>query len=293
MAMKTPMLSKQDAVPPPVAPVPTAEATLITSAHDALEAKATSLRRAATALLFFGMICARPCPSAWGAWLAIMSGIAVLCSSGPKLLCRTRFSRFLAVFTAIFAGITLVSLIQSYRAGMPLQIAAKFHQQCDSMPKTTFEWTKSMVVEHKPILKGLSFLSRHMPNETSQLISSPYVTGWSYGGSEYTDLDVNATSLPAVKIGSVEPEKWSQSEACDKLSHFVACFAKMMTVGYAFAHLFLLLSAVAVVKRACRLRYAAYRAGLLKWKCCKSACKRAEPVQAIVTPAPTTAKEMA
>jgi len=275
------MLSTQDAVPPPIAPVPTAEATLITSAHDALEAKATSLRRAATALLFFGMICARPCPSAWGAWLAIMSGIAVLCSSGPKLLCRTRFSRFLAVFTAIFAGITLVSLIQSYRAGVPLQIAAKFHEQCDHMPSQTFEWTKTMVVEHKPILKGLSF------------ISSPYVTGWSYGGSEYTDPDVNTTSLPAVKFGAVEPEKWSQSEVCYKLSHFVACFAKMMTVGYAFAHLFLLLSAVAVVKRACRLRFAAYRAGLLKWKCCKSACKRAESVQAIVTPTPTTAKEMA
>merc|ERR1719164_252369 len=165
------------------------------------------------------------------------------------------------------------------------------------MPSQTFEWTKTMVVEHKPILKGLSFLSRHMPNETSQVISSPYVTGWSYGGSEYTDPDVNATSLPAVKFGAVEPEKWSQSEACDKLSHFVACFAKMMTVGYAFAHLFLLLSAVAVVKRACRLRFAAYRAGLLKWKCCKAsstcaaAAKRVEPTAAM--PPPVAPKEMA
>merc|ERR1719231_1467462 len=115
-----------------------------------IESKATSLRRAATALLCFGMICARPCPSSWGAWLAIVAAITVLCSSTGKLVkCRSRFARFLSVFVAIFAGYAFVSLVLSLRAGTPLQISAKVHEQCIEMPAETFAWAKHMVVEHE------------------------------------------------------------------------------------------------------------------------------------------------
>merc|ERR1719440_526496 len=266
------MLSQQTNAPI----VPTAEATLITpGAHEMLEVKATSL-------LFFGMVCARPCPSSWGAWLAIVSGIAILCSSNQKLLCRSRFSRLLAVFTAIFAGYTLLTLIQKSYAGMPLQLAAKVHDQCDLMPKDTFAWAKDAVVEHKHLNRGLSFLDRHMHDQTTSptfYLISP-------------ETNQNA-SLPALITGAVEPKNWSQPEACDKIARFVACFAKMAYIGNAFAHLFLLLSAIAVVKRVFRLRCAAFRAGMIKWKCCKAACKRNESVQAAVTPASTAAKEMA
>lgn len=278
--MQTPMLKQADASPV----VTTAEAHIVKSAHDVLEVKATSLRRAATALLFFGMMCARPCPSSWGAWLAIVGACAVLCSSGPKLLCRSRVARFTAFFTAIFAAITIFSLVQSFRAGMPLHVSATVHEHCDHMPKETFVWAKAMLVEHPKLSRGLSFLSRHMPmNDTT----TPTL--------HLLSPETNA-SLPAVLVGSVAPEQWSQPEACDKISHIVLCFAKMYMIGNLLAHLLLLLAAASVVKRVCRLRCAAFRAGLLQWKCCKARCKRAEPsvVQAVTTtPAPTAGKEMA
>merc|ERR1719231_236493 len=102
-------------------------------------------------------------------------------------------------------------------------------------------------------------------------------------------VPVDTVELP---VGAaVEPKQWSQPEACDKIVYFVACMGKMMMMGSALAHLFLVFAAIAVVKRACRFRCSAYRAGLLKWNCggrCKSACQRAAPA-----PVHEPAKEMA
>jgi len=64
-------------------------------------------------------VCARPCPSSWYAWLAVAAAVAVLCSSGDKLLCRSRFARFLSAVVAIFAGHAFVSLVLSLRADEP------------------------------------------------------------------------------------------------------------------------------------------------------------------------------
>lgn len=181
-------------------------------------------------------------------------------------------ARFLSVFVAIFAGYTLVSLVLSLRTGMPLQISAKVHGQCIEMPAETFAWAKHMVVEHEHLHRGVSFVARHM-----------------HMHADSTTIVVENASHPAIAhVGvepAVEPEQWStieQPEACTNIAHFVACVSKTMMIGSAFAHLLLFLVAVAVVRRAIVLRCAAYRAGLLKWKCgarCKSACKRVEPVQ--------------
>jgi len=278
-------------------PVPTAEATLVAATnvvlestnatYDVLESKATSLRRAATALLVFGMLCARPCPSSWGAWLAMVAGVTVLCASRGKLLCRSRFARFLSVFAAVFAGYTVVSIILSLRAGKPEEISDKVHSHCMGLPADTFTYMQHKIAEHKSFGKGLSFLSHHFADDKT---STPALLDVS------AEMSKNASSYPTMLVGAVEHEKWvSQPEACDMAARFVKCFAKMMMAGSALAHLLLFFSAVAVVKRACRLRCAAYRAGLLTWKCgarCKSACnKRAEPV-ATVAPEPA-AKEMA
>merc|ERR1719440_383817 len=257
--MSTPMLTKE-ADSPPI--VPTAEATLISPAavNEAIEPKATSLRRAATALFFFGVICARPCPCSWGAWLAIAAAFSVLCASRKTLLCRARVARALSFFAAIFAIYIAVKNTTSFRAGTPLQMSVKVHEQCTDMPPETFKY----VVEHKAVREGLSFLSRHMAHDSI-----------STAGTHFEHSE-NTTKL----VSAGEPE-WTQPEACDPVARFVARATKFVIVGSALAHLFLFLSAVAVIKRACCLRFAAYRAGLLKSKCgagCKWKCKRTEPV---------------
>jgi len=266
---------------PPVAP--TAEAIPVTPSttnRDALEAKATSLRRAATALLVFGMICARPCPSSWGAWLAMASGISVLCSN--KLLCRARFARLLSFIVAIFAGYMVITLVVSFRSGKPQQMSTFAHEQCMDLPEETFAYVKNRLVEHKAVR---SFLSRHMTIESIPRFELLDVA------PEQNTTSSLATAL--VGEGS-EPERWTQNETCNSLARFVACTAKVMTMGSALAHLCLFLAAVAVVKRACCLRCAAYRAGLLHWKChagCKSKCL--SPVAAATVVPATEVKETA
>jgi len=256
----------------------------IKRADSALEVNSTSLRRAATALFFFGMLCARPCPSSWGAWLAMIGAGVVLCSSQSKILCRARCARFLSIFAAIFAGHKVVSLVLSFRAGMPLQISDTVHTECVGMPAATFAYVQHKLVDHMSLNHGLAFLLRRMDmaedtTSTPALLVTP---------------QMNASSLAPVLVGSVDPGAWTQPEACNKLSHMVTCFVKMLMIGSTLAHLLLLLSAVVVVKRVCRLRCAAYRAGVLKWQCgagCKSKCPSAAPVD-VVAP-PPAAKEMA
>jgi len=151
------------------------------------------------------------------------------------------------------------------------------------MPADTFAYVQHKIVQHESLTKGLSLLVRHM-GTSDDTTSSPALLL----------APQNASSLQPLLVGSVDPGTWTQSEACNQLSRFVTCFVKMMMIGSTLAHLCLLLSAVAVVKRACRLRCAAYRAGLLKWQCgarCMSKCSRAAPVD-VVTP-PPAAKEMA
>merc|ERR1719399_2720346 len=213
------------------------------------------------------MLCARPCPSSWGAWLAVMAAIAVLCSSGERLLCRSRFARFLSFFAALFSVFTFVSLIVSFRAGMPMQVSAKVHGLCVDAPAETFTWAQRIVDTHTGLQKGLTFVSRHMPDEPA---TPTFV-------NTFVDAAEMNASHPAMLVDSTE--KWPQAETCNKIAHVVVCFAKMIMIGSALAHLALFLSALAVVKRVCCLRFAAHRAGLLKWRKCDDRCKRTEPAQ--------------
>jgi len=231
-----------------------------------IEAKATSLRRAATALLFFSVIAASA--STFAGILGMLSGGAVLCASSSKLLCRARCSRFMAFLTAIIAGYALVSLVSKIHAGVPMRIGDGARAQCLTMPEDTFEWGRQMLIEsareHKCMRKGLAFLSRHMPstNATTLEPEAPVPA------SEDPSMDVTLESARRLD----QELTFSQPEACDKLAYIVTCATKSIMVFFALTHLLLFLSAVAVVKRACRLRCAAYKSGLLEWKTCRR-CK--------------------
>jgi len=267
--MQQPMLETREDVVPAAVVVVTDE-----QSHSAIEPKAVSLRRAATAMLFFSLACARPWPTP--AWLGVFASFAILCApSSQKLLCRARCARCLSAIVAIFAFIALIMLGMSLHSGMPDHVSTKVLSTCNEMPAETFVWAQAKMSEHKCMRK---FLSRHAPEGTMPALAL---------------ADNNATHLHLSVVSGDAPDvlAWSQPEACDKLAYVAARMTKMMMLGSALGHLLLLLSAVAVVKRACRLRCAAYRAGLLQWSCKWSGCKTTgQPAAAPVTPA---AKEMA
>jgi len=272
--LQQPMIETKEVAAVPV--VPTTEATVVVMPADELktnyEMKATSLRRAAVALLFFSVLCSRPCPSSMFAWLGVIAAFSVLCASPDKLLCRARFARFMSAFVAFFAGYRLVVLVLSINAGKPLELSETVNRHCIDMPADTFQWGLQMLEKHKHVREGISFLSRHMPNDTALLASAAV-----YSNASQPDV-----------LADAEHENWLQATSCSKVAHFALCVAKMMMLGSALAHLLLLLSAAAVVKCACCLRCAAYKCGLLRcrWKCNKHAC----PSALVVTPA---SKELA
>lgn len=140
------------------------------------------------------------------------------------------------------------------------RIGDEISAQCTSMPEDTFEWASAIVYKHECAQKGLEFLSRHMSSIAVQ----------------HKDADVvlaNATDLASLVGTAVKTTpSWSQPEACNMVAHVATCVAKMMMIGSALAHLFLFLSAAAVVKRACCLRCFAFKCGLLRLSKC-GACK--------------------
>jgi len=236
------------------------------------DARTTSLRRACTALLFFSVLCSRPWPSA--GWLGMLASVSVLCAAPNSLLCRARVARFLAGLTVIFAGITLVHLIVAIHAGEPQQIGEEISAQCVGMPADTFEWARAIISKHECTRKGLTFLSRHMsisaePQEDADGMALLNATD----PAPLRMALPNATDLSTIVSTELE---WSQQEACVMISRIATCVIKMMMVGSALAHLFLFLSAAAVVKRACCLRLVAYQCGLPKMnKCGARKCKYA------------------
>lgn len=242
--MRQPMI-EQDM--PPIADA-VVVANLPNDKTSAFEEKASALRRAATALLLFSVLCMRPCPlSSVFSWLGVIAAISVLCATPKKLLCRARVARFLAAIVAIFAVCQLVGVTSSITS-MPLRISETVDEQCVKAPAETFEWGQQMISERKHLRGAAAFLMRHLTNGTV-----PHATLAS-------TTDANATL--------VDIEAWSQPEACHQIALLVKNLAKATLFGSALAHLLLLLSALAVVKRACRLRCAGYRLGLLTWKRC-------------------------
>jgi len=278
--LHTPIRQAKEGVVP--SGVPTAEAKLITTASAEpnlimLDRNTSSLRCAATALLVFSLFCVRPCPSSWAALLGVLAAVLVLCSTSRKVLCRSRFARFLSFVVLIFAGYRVISLTVSYRAGMPLHVSEKVHEQCIEIPTDTFAWAHKQLMEHNGLRK-ISILSRHMHD----------------GISTAPAFLVSTENASAQLVAADDPTTWSQPEMCSTIAHVATSFAKLTIVISAITHFFLLLAAAAVIKRTCRLRCAAYRAGLLTWKCgdrCKSKCVRTEPDASVKLPA--AAKEMA
>jgi len=265
-----PMLESKEDVETTIA-VPTAEAVVVSSSSsDAMKAKyetkATALRRAATALLIFSIMCSRPWPSI--GWLGSFAAIPVLCASSTKLLCRARCARFLSAILAILAGYKIMTVAMSIRTGMPQRVADEVHNVCVTMPAETFQWGQAMVNEHHCARKAVSFLAHHASTDTPAVLVT----------ADTLAIDSNATHL-------VGTEQWSQAAACATAARIVKFSAKMMAIGSVVAHLLLFLAAIAVVKRACCLRCMAYRCGLLDWKGCRGCkCKNDKPMAVMPGP---------
>merc|ERR1719502_2224492 len=266
------MLSETKEVAPPIVIVPMLSETkesappnavVVAAAPDqsmavaSVELKAARLRRAATALLFFSVLTSRPWPSV--GWAGLLASVVILCASPNRLLCRSRVGRFFSALVILFAGIAVVNQVVAIHSGEPQRIATQVHGACLSMPRDTFEWGLKIQHEHPCLNKAVAIISRHVANDTAKLVTA-------------------ATTSDA----------WSQQEACDKVSRLVKCMAKIMMLSSAIVHLLLLLSAMAVVKGVCCLRFTAYRCGLMpEWKKCGGCkCAAAKPAPA-VTPAAT------
>jgi len=275
-----PMLETKQQKEVPVAHIVVATDYLTTSDEKmaTYEARATSLRRAATALLFFSIVSSRPWPSA--GWLGAVAAFSVLCASSQRLLCRARLARLLSALVIFFAGITLVHLATSIHADKPHHIGDLIGSKCASMPADTFGWVRDTIIsEHSECArKAVAFVSLHMASmdDDNKVAALSTVS--------------NATDL-ATLVGTVP--SWSQHVACNMVAHVVMRAVKMMMIGSALAHLFLLLSAMAVVKRACCLRCAAYKAGLLKWNKCGACTKYRTTFEPPAGATPTAAKELA
>jgi len=269
----TPMLeTKEQETAQPAEIVMPAE-IVATDEVTSYETKATSLRRACTALLFFSVLCARPWPSI--TWLGVLAAVSVLCAAPHKLLCRTRFTRFLSAVVAVFAAYSFIRLL-AFKADTPQRAGEWTHDACVKMPGDTFSWGHAMLTEHKCTRKALAFFSRHMADAPT-LASMDKEAG---ANASLATLTLGGKSNASLATLGPE-EEWSQAEACDKAAHLVTRITKMMMVGWGLAHLLLFLSAVAVVKRACRLRCAAYKCGLLKWNKCGCACKNTAPTAVV------------
>jgi len=257
MSMRTPMLEAP--VDVPVAAVVVDAPKAVTT--EFLDAEAASLRRAATALLVFSMMCSMPWPSI--GWLGVFSAFAVLCATPHKLLYRARVARFLAVIVAVTAAVTVVRTAMKLHDGtMPQALSEKFGTECRAVPTETFQWGQHIVATQVAAkashCKGMAFMTRHL------LINN---------GTSIDDAS-NASHPAHWPNPALAIERWTQAETCDKAAYIVKRASKAFLVGYTIAHLLLLLSALGVVKGACRLRCAAYRVGLLQCQLKKCAAKR-------------------
>jgi len=127
------------------------------------------------------------------------------------------------------------------------------------VPGETFTWGQHLVATHLAAkshhCKGMAYMTRHLLLTTNA--SSPTLD------------DASNASHAAYAI-----EQWSQAETCAKAAYLVQRASKAFLIGYLITHLLLLLSALAVFKRACRLRCAAARLGLLQCAIKKCAAKR-------------------
>merc|ERR550514_468364 len=214
------------------------------------------------ALLFFSALCARPWPSI--TWLGVLAAFSVLCAAPHKLLCRTRFTRFLSAVVAIFATNSIIRLV-AFKADTPLRAGEWTRDACVKMPTDTFEYGHTILAEHECTRKALAFLSRHMTDTPTLALMEKAGTNTSLA-----TLGGNSNA----SLATLRPEhEWSQAEACGMAAHLVTRVTTMMMIGSGLLHLLLFVSAVAVVKRACRLRFAAHKCGLLKWNKCAFACK--------------------
>lgn len=248
-----PMLEPSKDVETPVAAAVVIP-TVVTSDEKMVkfEAAKDSLRCACTALLMLAMVCSRPWPNA--GWLGVFAAVAVLCASTHKLLWRARVARFCSAVVAVFAGIAFIALVTSIN-DMPQHVSDKVHTLCNSMPADTFEWGHTLLNEHHCARKGLAWVSSAMPHHAVAVVDK-------HKEAMLVAKKANSTSLVGAE------QHWSQERTCDMSAHVAHHVVKMMMIAESLAHLLLFLAAVLVVKRACRLRCAAYKCGLLTWKKC-------------------------
>lgn len=131
---------KSAQAPPADAPV----ALMHVGADKDLDAEATSLRRAATALLIFSIFSMKHLQG----WLGLIAAISVLCASTGSI--RTRRTKICSGFAAGLAIVTFVACIAAVVAGLPQALSREIRSECVKVPAETFEWGSQAIAAHDP-----------------------------------------------------------------------------------------------------------------------------------------------
>jgi len=200
-----------------------------------VEAKVTSLRRAATFLLIFGMCSAHHLSG----WLAVLAAIAILCASPATLSCRARCAKRLCIAVAALVSISLVAHLIFMYKGMPQRFALAVQAKCTSMPTEAYLWTKGVMLD-------LHDGRNHMDDEAATV-------------TEHGNRMLEAFTLilsPALNLEIPQDSaevQIEQERSCGMLAHCVSRFGSMLLLISTASNFFLLVAALAVARRACCL----------------------------------------
>jgi hypothetical protein len=211
---KTPMFMSKEAGLMP--------ATTERSDTDALDTKATSLRRAATVLLIFSMTSLNNIQG----WFGMIAAISVLLASSAKV--QTRYVKGFAICAAICAFLASIGAIFVVVAIRKMG-HREIHNGCVKMPGAlaiAFDWgSRTLVAAHAPQMNATEMLDRK-------------------------DIEEHLGKLDVlVKIFDV-PVKIPEQEAfCDHFAHKVADLGSALVMLFALFQFALFVSAIVVTKR--------------------------------------------
>ena len=191
-------------------------ATTERSDTDALDSKATSLRRAATLLLIFSMTSLNNIQG----WFGMIAAISVLLASSAKV--QTRYVKGFAICAAICAFLTSIGAIfaaVAIRRMGPREI----HNGCVKIPGAlaiAFDWgSRTLVAAHAPEMNA------------SQML-------------DHKDIIDHLGQLDELDVKIPEQEAF-----CDHFAHKVSDFGSALVMLFALFQFALFVSAIFVTKR--------------------------------------------
>jgi len=191
-------------------------ATTERSDTDALDTKATSLRRAATVLLIFSMTSLNNIQG----WFGMIAAISVLLASSAKV--QTRYVKGFAICAAICAFLASIGAI-FVAVAIRKMGHREIHNGCVKMPGAlaiAFDWgSRTLVAAHAPQMNATEMLDRK-------------------------DIEVHLGKLDVLDVKIPEQEAF-----CDHFAHKVADLGSALVMLFALFQFALFVSAIVVTKR--------------------------------------------